>query len=287
MAAHIRFERKGSTRWEALDWSHVARGIGRCTPAILACYRLSAGAFVFWIDYALVALVQDAGGMTSRLIGGGLVFATFTVWCWTLLGLYFTLAGVISACDAFGWQPGAHHWMVRVLCRTIWVLFEVAFTCALLVFTVVWAVLVPAFYMYFGSDMGLLSFLPACVHNANLLLIGIEAVMNRLSFVRAHFVFVLYYGCAYVMFSWIFFTVKGFFFYFFIDWRYRSTLVSYTLLVGFLGAFFFLGQCVSHLTNASANDDEHDDTLGGECAGTASPDAANGDLVEKDHIGTV
>merc|ERR1712232_628761 len=109
----------------------------------------------------------------------------------------------------------------------------------------VWAVLIPAFYYYTGSDMGMLSFLPFCVHNVNIVLIGIEAVINRLYFVRAHFVFVLYFGGAYLIFSWIFFSIKGFFFYFFIDWRYRSTIVSYTLLLGILCAFFFLGQWLS------------------------------------------
>merc|ERR1712232_1409920 len=111
-AAHVRFERKGSTPWGTLDWSHVARGVGRCSAAMLASYRLSVAIFVCVIDYLLY---YNTKGM-SRLIGGELVFATFTVWCWTLSGLYFAVAGVISLCDAFGWQPREYR-SVRVLCR--------------------------------------------------------------------------------------------------------------------------------------------------------------------------
>jgi len=238
------------------------------------------------IDYLLYNKLKGA----SRFVGGEVVFGTFTVWCWTLLGLYFTLAGLISVCDVFGWEPHEYR-SVRVLCRLAWVLFEVAFTCALFVFTIVWLVLVPAFYMYTGSDLGLLSFLPVCVHNVNIVLIGIEAVVNRLQFERAHFVFVVYYAGAYLVFSWIFYALNGFFFYFFIDWRRPSTLGSYTLLLGVLAAFFFFGQWVSWKTKANDSEDEPGGKPGGESnddfaekgwAVVDRPDVAEGDLTGKE-----
>ena len=48
---------------------------------------------------------------------------------------------------------------------------------------------------------------------------------------RYHLIFIFYYGAAYVIFSWIFFAYSGFFFYFFIDWRYPLVLLGYSALL--------------------------------------------------------
>jgi len=132
----------------------------------------------------------------------------------------------------------------RIVSCVLWVWFEAMFSCAILVFLVVWFVLLPWAYLSFGHDMGLLRFLPLSAHNLNVVFMGTEMLLNRLTFVPGHAVFVMFYGIGYVVFSWFYFLLGSDhrFWYFFLDWRYAATPVWYTILILIIWAAFSGGQ---------------------------------------------
>lgn len=73
---------------------------------------------------------------------------------------------------------------------------------AYLVSVVVTFVLIPG-----GKQQGLptanfFKVLPLLMHNANVVFMALELVLNRIPFCAMHFPFVLIYGSAYVIFSW-------------------------------------------------------------------------------------
>ena len=43
---------------------------------------------------------------------------------------------------------------------------------------------------------------PLIMHNANVVFMGLELFLNGMRFVAYHVVFVLLFGCAYVVFAW-------------------------------------------------------------------------------------
>jgi len=164
-----------------------------------------------------------------RLISGYWALATFTVWCWMMLGVYFVLSGAASLTDACGLQRTCSP--SKFSANFLWVLFQMMFSYACLVCLVVWLILLPATYIKFGAHHGLLSFPAISMHNANVLFMLVEMRLNRLTFVRSHVVFTLYFGCAYVVFSWLWYLKTHLFFYFFIDMRSPIVFAGYTMLL--------------------------------------------------------
>lgn len=241
-----RWSRQGKLLWRTLTWSHIthdSRGLG---PLRFGLIRL---AMSFYVVCTLVAfLLESPAGI-----------ATFTIWCWTLIGLYLFLAGtasIVAAVRGEGNDSGNCRRPPVVGC-ILWIWFEAMFSTAILVFLVVWLVLLPFAYISTGSNGRLLSFLQLSAHNLNIVFMGTEMMLNRLTFLRHHAVFVLLYGCAYVIFSWCYFLwgEKHKFWYFFLDWRHFSTPVWYTLLMLVIWAAFTGGQrCVAKAKADLASD---------------------------------
>uniref|UniRef100_A0A7S0FBS4 Glycerophosphocholine acyltransferase 1 n=1 Tax=Pyrodinium bahamense TaxID=73915 RepID=A0A7S0FBS4_9DINO len=235
---HVRCIHSGAMGWGALQWSHVACGIRGLRPVTMAAYRFGFAAYVFCI----LVLATSGHGRQGRaaLAGGPTAFATFTVWCWSLIGVYGIAAGIVSALAAAGVQ-GSSPCAAAAAC-VVWVLFEVMFSCAVLVFLVVWLVLIPQAYVMTHTDLGLLGWQPVSMHNLNLLFMMTEMLLNRLIFVPAHALFAMYYGITYIVFSWLWFAYAGVFFYFFIDWRRPLVVLGYTVLIALVWASFVGGQ---------------------------------------------
>ena len=78
------------------------------------------------------------------------------------------------------------------------------------------------------------------VHNVNVGMLVGEYMLNTLRIVPAHFVFTLYYGLAYCVFSWVFFYFHGFFFYFFMDFRRKRGWIAYGVIPLILMGFHLL-----------------------------------------------
>jgi len=247
---HVRFARAGGMCFDTIHWVHIAHGTSGRGPVPMALYRLLIAIFVCTTDI----VITTAPNPGARL-SGARVLATFSIWCWTFIGVYFALTGAVSMLAAAGvvktaGTVGRH---TRMFCSVVWVWFEVMFSCAILVCLVVWLVLIPYATRYVHNPPKFFNFLNLSVHNLNVVFMIIEALLNRLSFVGQHFVFIVYYGIVYLVFSWFYFLYTGIFFYFFIDWRAFSAPVGYTLLLGTLYGSFFIGrQLVDRLKRSSA-----------------------------------
>jgi hypothetical protein len=234
---HVRDERAGKMNWAAMDWKKVSCDrSGR--SVVLALIRLSMSIYAWVTIFIMVTspVRKLKGGSPS--LGGPYVLCTFTVWSWTLIAVYLGAAGLSSTLDALGFKPTGGG--ARLFLCIMWVGFEAMFSCAILVFLIVWLVLLPFIYLQTGTDGGMLRWVVLSAHNLNLVFMCVECALNSLVFNPSHFVFVLYYGLAYVVFSWIWFCVSGKFYYFFIDWRMPFTPIAYVLLIGIIfGAFVF------------------------------------------------
>lgn len=234
-------EKRGLMLWHTIDLPTVAGGsnIFKSSNALI-CYRLACALFVGYLDFLLVKHHDKRQTKTDKLFGSSMAFASFTLWCWNLMGVYFLVAASVSLLHA---RTQAYHdfVVVRLFCCSAWILFEVAYTCALFVCLMVWCVLVPMLYFWTGSVHALITPFPLIFHNANILMMTVEAMSNRLSMNRAHLFFVWYFAAAYVVFSWAFFERTGWFFYSFIDYRSPLTPAWYTALIIFLGVCFIAG----------------------------------------------
>ena len=179
----------------------------------LLWFRLLAGT-VTWFSCAYIYLDRD--GLTldvatrdrkiKRMVLKGFErFSPFTVWCWSLLGLYFFMVSVAGIAEFM------HNDMLLAITtsalyvQACTVLFEVSFSVAFLVSSIVTYVLIPgcerqgvpvdAFYKPFSL----------LFHNANVVFSCLESLVNTITFVPCHFVFVVLFGTMYVVFSWLWF----------------------------------------------------------------------------------
>lgn len=193
----------------------------------MALFRLSFGVYVFII--LGMAISRPVANKKGQLMGGVQVLGTFTMWSWTLIGVYGLVTGALSGFEAAGVDVSGK--VADTLARAIWVAFEVLTSMSMLICLVVWFVLVPLM-------PSLISFVPLSAHNLNVLFMVTEMWLNRMPFVRAHVLFSMYYGMMYIVFSWIYCLCTGLVFYFFIDWRKVIVLPGYTVLIAVLYASF-------------------------------------------------
>ena len=153
----------------------------------------------------------------SITLSGFNIFSTFTVQCWTLQGLYFAGTFALWALDDPAQDADGKGRLRHIAACVLWVLFEISFTVAPLVSGVVRYILIPTFLkngevprMFFKSTVQLM-------HNANLLFIITEALLNRAAMIHAHYLFIISFGLLYVMFAWCWLHATGIVYYAFID----------------------------------------------------------------------
>lgn len=211
--------------------------------------------FTYRSLFALVVLVTnsyvlfDSAGLTMTLstrTGSSVSvhikhlerFTTFTVWSWTLIGVYF---GIVSLCSIITvYLPG---WTVpQLLLQFAWILFEVQFSISILITVVVTFVLIPG-----GKSRGLpvnnfFKITPLLMHNANVIFMLVESILNDIPFQMNHIPFALLYGLTYVAFSWAWFQYKGVFYYFFLDYGRPWAVLMYmgVVLAVSLSLFYVL-----------------------------------------------
>lgn len=191
-------------------------------PAALLSVRFLRFAVVFAV---LAASYTDVGfemepegskGIKVRIWGAGR-FATFTVWCWTLQGVYFALT-----CYSFFLLPpetgtaGADKF--SLIAAVALVLFETSLATSILVTVVVTFVLFPhAMKSSVDSNCEALC-RPAALmmHNANVAFMVGELLLTGMPVFLSHFAFGVLLGCTYVVFAWVWYARVGMFFYFFL-----------------------------------------------------------------------
>lgn len=182
--------------------------------------------FALVINGSLFHIVTDKNALeiTVSLSTGGLKtvkllgfdrLSTFTLWCWTLQGVYFTLA----CCCSLSLSPSSlsSSFPETLLLNVTWVLFEISLALAYLVTFLVTFVLIPAAeakeipHKFFTP-------MPVLCHNANAVFMAVDLLLNRLPMPFPHIAFIQLFGLAYVLFAWRLHAKRGIFFYFFLDY---------------------------------------------------------------------
>jgi hypothetical protein len=190
-------------------------------------------------------------------------FTAFTVWAWVVQAVYFA-AVVLLHLERFSYerrkqadghgdkktQVAASSTYRTVLCRVSWVAFEVAFAMALLVSVVVTYVLIPGMKMKGIPRDVFFQFFPLLFHNANIVFMGVEILLNKIPFSLWHFPFIVILGLLYVVFSWYWVEVSGVFYYFFLDYSHPLAVAFHLGLVLAVAAFFFFGMGLVSLRNS-------------------------------------
>lgn len=215
----------------------------RLLPALTVL--LSCGYILLEREGLLLTIVNRDGVITPVLLKHWSRFTTFTVLCWTLQGVYFSLSSYLSFAHANSYP------ISPILVKISAALFEICFATAYLVTTVVSFVLIPAsLAQATASKTSFFDFFPVLFHNGNVAFMAFELCMNRIPFNFAHFPFIVLYGQLYVLFSWTLFRRIGVFYYFFLDYEAKYAVIWQLGLLAALTLFFFLGSYLSSLLNS-------------------------------------
>ena len=175
-------------------------------------------------------------------------FSVFTVWSWVLQGLYFLLACLCTLS-----VPSKHNTVLlftlpKPLLILTQILFEVSFAIAYLVTVVVTFVLIPGTRSRNMPTDNFFQFLPVLFHNANVLFMLGEVLLNNVTIEVNHLPFVVLYGSCYVVFSWFWFHYKGVFYYFFMDYDAPHAWLWFICLLIAVAIFYFIGYFISIAT---------------------------------------
>lgn len=233
--------RTSELQFDRID-SHVVSSSPVVPTAALGAYRLLMFAVVAITTFqicadknGLVISVSTAAGKikTVELLHFQRL-TTFTVWCWILIGLYSLCASLCSFGALFCESCLSEYflWVTAIL-------FEVSFTFAFLVTSVVTFLLVPAAKAKQLPVKMFFTPIPVILHNLNSVFMAIEMVLNRLPVFWTHLSFVQCFGLAYVLFAWLYVYKKlGVFYYFFLDYNRPYAVAWYLGLFLLVGIFF-------------------------------------------------
>jgi hypothetical protein len=147
----------------------------------------------------------------------------FTVWSWILQGLYFSIAAYASYL-AININDMNQSKTIPLFPTIAWVFYEISLPVSYLVSLVVAFVLIPGMKKaklptdIFFTPISLL------MHNANLVFMIFEFMVNGLPILYWHFAFIFIYACTYVVFAWIWYQYKKMFYYFFLDYNRAGSL---------------------------------------------------------------
>jgi hypothetical protein len=197
----------------------------------------------------LDADIQLSNNKKMRVLLVGIERCTmFTVWSWILQGFYFTFSAACTFATIYQSSfPSLYLFCNSHLAWLSWILFEISFPVAYLVSGVVTYVLIPncarqksGLDTFFGP-------IALLMHNANVLFMGIEFTLNKLHFASNHYVFMLFYGLSYVIFSWIWHSRRGYFYYFFLDYHRKGAVFWHLGLVTGIMILFSIGYYLSNL----------------------------------------
>lgn len=228
----------GNLHWErATATSVLSSRFGSEWDLVLALQRLAVGVFILWsikwkVNSPYRAMIPRKG-MKPFGLGGWQACATFTVWNWILMGLYHAVLGVLGVARCTAGNDAVEKAVHVYVWRALWVVFELAFSCCVLVFSSVWLVLIPAAHMQ-PADMrpavvsAFYNWFSLAAHNLNLVFMALDLVSNNMEFLHAHFSFILIWGSIYIPFNWAFHAQYGVWFYFFLD--HTKQLASWWIL---------------------------------------------------------
>ena len=209
----------------------------------LALFRTTASVVCF-MTIAVIAL--DPKGLTYNVldyetkaygpqkITGTTRLSAFTMWSFTLMGVYFATSSISSWSEYFGWQVTHNlNWLFPALLSS-------SIASALLVSGTVTFLLIPEANLrgdnirhYFKWDSQLM-------HNGNIFLIFTETTLSEYDLDIEHVLYPIVFGCLYVLFSAYNARKSGIYFYDFLDPRLTGSHIIHVVLLTVMSCMFFL-----------------------------------------------
>ena len=170
-------------------------------------------------------------------------FAAFTQWSWVMQGIYFGVTSImwylseyrpeVLSDPSYGFTP-----LIPYISFALWCIYELSVTMAFLVTTVVTFVLIPAQEKKGLPVDNYYRPLPLIMHNFNVLFMSLELGLNSYTFHMPHLVVAAIWGLCYVVFAWVWYEMKGVFFYFFLDYNQKHAVLYHLGLIGLMCGFF-------------------------------------------------
>ena len=171
-------------------------------------------------------------------------WTTFTVWCFTLLCGYFTLAAYCSSAVHVGYGALVPSTVVQATL----VLFEVSYPMSLLVTAVVTFVLIPVACQTSYPLGRLFRWRALLMHNGNVLMMQLAMLLAPPPITLAHLPYAVLFGCGYALFAWGWFWHTRVFYYFFLDYRRPYAVWAYLGLFTTLAGCYGLGWLIADVT---------------------------------------
>ena len=201
---------------------------------ILFGYRLFC--FILVIRTLLVILTDPiglkitvpgrGGGLQTVTLNGYERLSTFTVWSWILIGIYFGFTSICGLMNLIGLETS----IPFILLQISWILYELSFPISFLITIIVSFVLIPPAIAR-GTHQPLFSTPSLLMHNANVIMMTVENLLNIIPFSYSHAVFGVLYGLLYAVFAWGWYHHKGVFYYFFLDYEFKGAELWYLGLI--------------------------------------------------------
>ena len=164
-------------------------------------------------------------------------WSTFTLWCFTLLFFYFTLAAYCSGAAFVGRGDVVPSY---IMTATL-VLFEVNYPMSILVTAIVTFVLVPVARRHNDPIDNMFRWRSLMMHNGNVLMMQLAMLSAPPPVTLAHLPYAMLFGCCYAVFAWYWFWRTRVFYYFFLDYHRPYAVVIYLGLLAFLTMLYGLG----------------------------------------------
>jgi len=168
-------------------------------------------------------------------------WTTFTLWCFTLLFLYFTLAASCSGAAFIGHGEVVPSGVVRATL----ILFEVGYPMSLLVTAVVTFILIPLARRHNHPLDRMFRWRPSLMHNGNVLMMQLAMLSAPPPVTLAHLPYALLFGCCYAIFAWCWFWRTRVFYYFFLDYHRPYAVYVYLGLLASLALLYGLSYCIA------------------------------------------
>jgi hypothetical protein len=236
-------------QWDKVNLEEVISS-HQLTNVQLLCFRLIVTSI---IGYTITNMLTDKKGLHLRLVNpkdellnvhliGIQRFSPFTCWCWSLQMLYFTLTSLLGLMKQFEIIESSNEsQLLKYTIRLIWSAYEVSFSMAFLVTSVVTFGLIPVAINRKLPFENFFKVWPLLMHNFNILFITIEFFFNKLPIIIQHNILCFTWGMLYTFFSMYWYKSKGYFYYFFIDYTKPYAPIWLLVLIGIYSVFFTLG----------------------------------------------
>lgn len=201
---------------------------------ILLTYRMLCTLLVFSTLYVVltdpvglvITVPARGGGLKTVKLHGLERLSTFTVWSWTLIGIYFGISSYCGIMNLLGRDSEISQFYLQIA----WILYELSFPISFIVTLIVTFVLIPPAVAR-KTHQPLFSTPSLLMHNANIVMMTIDNLINIIPYSFSHAVFGVLYGLLYAIFAWGWYHHKGVFYYFFLDYEFKGAELWYIGLI--------------------------------------------------------